>query len=139
MTLGEKLKYYRTAAELKQSEIAAKIGVSQNAVSSWETNRTEPNLSQLALLCKILDCSMSELTNTRPQNVGEVSIEDVLVRISMMSPDELKAVEQAVKSRRSDYEEIKAKDRETELLKLRLTEMQKRLDDLEANKPKNGG
>ena len=37
MTLSEKILYYRKAAGLSQEELAARVGVSRQAVSKWET------------------------------------------------------------------------------------------------------
>lgn len=137
MTFADKLKYYRQAANLTQAELADKIGVSQKAVSSWETGRNDPNMGQVVNLCKILDCSMADLTNTRTQNIGEVSMEDVLVKIGMMEPDELEAVEHAVHARRRYAEKINEIKREKEALELKMAEMKKRLDELESMAPGN--
>ena len=37
MTLSEKILYYRKSAALSQEELAARVGVSRQAVSKWET------------------------------------------------------------------------------------------------------
>lgn len=37
MTLSEKILYYRKSASLSQEELAARVGVSRQAVSKWET------------------------------------------------------------------------------------------------------
>lgn len=36
MTLGEKIQYYRKQKKLSQEELAARVGVSRQAVSKWE-------------------------------------------------------------------------------------------------------
>ena len=36
MTLHEKILYYRKQARLSQEELAARVGVSRQAVSKWE-------------------------------------------------------------------------------------------------------
>ena len=37
MTLSEKILSYRKSASLSQEELAARVGVSRQAVSKWET------------------------------------------------------------------------------------------------------
>ena len=36
MTLNEKIQYYRKKNKLSQEELAARVGVSRQAVSKWE-------------------------------------------------------------------------------------------------------
>ncbi|MCI8810640.1 MAG: helix-turn-helix transcriptional regulator [Oscillibacter sp.] len=42
MTFGEKVRAERKRLHLSQTELAKKIGVTQRAVTSYETNRTRP-------------------------------------------------------------------------------------------------
>lgn len=131
MTFGDKLKNYRLNADLKQSELAQKMGVTQNSISSWETGRTEPNLGQLSKLCKILDCTMADLTNTREPKAGEISIDDVLIKISTMEQDDLKVIERALTARQKEAKEIAIRKEEANAMRLQMAAMQKRLDELE--------
>ncbi len=59
-----KLRQIRESKNLSQSELANKMGVDQSAVAQWETNRTMPTYSNLIKLCKVLGCSISELTES---------------------------------------------------------------------------
>lgn len=131
MTFGDKLKNYRLNADLKQSELAQKMGVTQNSISSWETGRTEPNLGQLSKLCKILDCTMADLTNTREPKAGEISIDDVLIKISTMTADEITIIERALEVRRREAYEIAMRKEEANAMRMQMSEMQKRLEELE--------
>lgn len=45
LTLGEKIKEIRTSNNLKQNELAKILSVSDKTISSWENNRTTPDLN----------------------------------------------------------------------------------------------
>ena len=47
LTLGEKIKKIRIANNLKQSELAEILFVSEKTISSWENNRTLPDLNMI--------------------------------------------------------------------------------------------
>ena len=47
LTLGEKLKKIRLSNNLKQSELADMLFVSEKTISSWENNRTAPDLNMI--------------------------------------------------------------------------------------------
>lgn len=46
---------------LTQEELAKKMGVSQVAVSKWESGVTRPNTSLLVKLAEVLECTVDEL------------------------------------------------------------------------------
>ena len=47
VTLGEKIKKIRISNNLKQSEMAEMFFVSEKTISSWENNRTIPDLNMI--------------------------------------------------------------------------------------------
>lgn len=47
----------RLALGMEQKELAARLGVHKNTVSSWETGRTRPDVTQLPALCGALGLS----------------------------------------------------------------------------------
>ena len=51
-TLGKRIAALRREKELKQDELAEKLGVSPQAVSKWENDQTCPDISILPLLAK---------------------------------------------------------------------------------------
>lgn len=57
----KRIKIFRNQKGLSQSELAEKIGVSQNTVSQWETGERIPNVLILKKLTKILGCSADSL------------------------------------------------------------------------------
>lgn len=61
MKLNEKILYYRKKAGLSQEALAAKIGVSRQAVSKWEVGDTAPELDKLVALTKAFGVTTDEL------------------------------------------------------------------------------
>lgn len=58
---GENLRRLRKTANLTQEELAYKLSVTPQAVSSWERGRTEPNMGQTENICRVLGCDMADL------------------------------------------------------------------------------
>ncbi len=63
--IGEFIKEKRKEKNLTQKELASKIGVTDKAVSKWETGLGCPDVSILEILSKELDCSILELLKGR--------------------------------------------------------------------------
>lgn len=61
MRIGRTIKLLRTAAGLKQKEIAKNLGVSPNYLSSVENNKRKPSLSLLESLSDELNVPLSFL------------------------------------------------------------------------------
>ena len=60
-SIGKNIKKYRTARNLSQDEVAKRIGVTRQAISSWENERTEPSINDIELMSRIFECTKSEL------------------------------------------------------------------------------
>lgn len=58
---GTVIKLLREKKGLKQSELASKIGVSDKAISKWETAKGLPDISLIEPLSKALGVSVLEL------------------------------------------------------------------------------
>lgn len=61
MELGAHIKRYRTEHGLSQEDLAAKIYVSRQTVSNWETDKTYPDVESLMLLSVLFDVTIDEL------------------------------------------------------------------------------
>ena len=61
MTLGNNIKAYRIANGMLQEQLAKAIGVSKQTISSWETDRTEPNIGAIETMSRIFGCSKLDL------------------------------------------------------------------------------
>ncbi len=61
MKLGQKLKEARLNASMTQEELAKALGVSRQTVSSWENDRSYPDLGSTVKLSKVYGLSLDEL------------------------------------------------------------------------------
>lgn len=61
MKIGSKLKELRVAHGYTQEELAAILNVSRSTISSWEINRTYPDLSILVSLSELYDITVDQL------------------------------------------------------------------------------
>ena len=59
--IGKFIKERRKNANLTQKELASRVGVTDKAVSKWETGRGIPDISMLETLAKELNCSIIEI------------------------------------------------------------------------------
>ena len=60
---GPAIKRFREERRLTQAQLAEKIGVSDKAVSKWETGKGLPDISLVEPLAKSLGVSVMELMN----------------------------------------------------------------------------
>ena len=60
------LRELRRLANLTQKELADKIGVSMQHVSSWERNQFNPSPSSIRKLCRALKCKRADLEISNP-------------------------------------------------------------------------
>ena len=61
MSLGENIRARREQLKLSQEVVAERLGVSRQAVSKWETGKSEPTAANLVELTKLLETDLSEL------------------------------------------------------------------------------
>jgi transcriptional regulator with XRE-family HTH domain len=59
--LGETIKAHRIRCGMTQEFLAEQMGVSRQAVSKWESGKSEPSTSNLLMLAKLFKISPEEL------------------------------------------------------------------------------
>ena len=59
--IGKFISECRKNAGLTQSQLAEQLGITDKAVSKWETGRSMPDVSLFTPLCEILSISLNEL------------------------------------------------------------------------------
>lgn len=59
--ISKSIKKYRTALNLSQSDLADKLFVSRQTISSWENGRTQPDLEMIEKLSQALSVTTEEL------------------------------------------------------------------------------
>ena len=70
MTLHEKILYYRKQARLSQEELAARVGVSRQAVSKWELGDATPEVDKLVALARVFGVTTDELLSPAEPAAG---------------------------------------------------------------------
>lgn len=73
MSIGNNIKKWREIRNLKQSELAALVGVSDKTVSSWEINRTEPKMGMVEKICVALKCKKTDIVGS--DNSSDITTE----------------------------------------------------------------
>lgn len=63
MTVAEMIKKTRTAEKMTQEEFGLKFGVTRQTVSSWENERSFPDLQMLINICNTYHISLDKLLN----------------------------------------------------------------------------
>ena len=61
MKIGSRLREFREKKNITQAQIADRLGITQGAVSQWESGVTNPSISMISGLAEILDCTVDEL------------------------------------------------------------------------------
>lgn len=61
MELGQRLKNYRNNAGMNQEELAEKLYVSRQTISSWENDKSYPDIHSLLMLSDLFNVSLDEL------------------------------------------------------------------------------
>lgn len=61
MQIGERIKEHRARLGLSQDDLAARIYVSRQTISSWENDKTYPDVQSLLLLSEVFDATVDDL------------------------------------------------------------------------------
>lgn len=56
-----RIRELRKSTGMQQRQLAERVGVAQNTVSDWETERYLPRSDQLPQLARVLNCKIDEL------------------------------------------------------------------------------
>ena len=95
-TLGKRIGALRRQKEMKQEELADRLGVSPQAVSKWENDQTCPDISLLPMLAQSLGVTVDELLSGKQEQQPVVQmlpqeqrkdIKDMTLRVVVDSVD----------------------------------------------------
>lgn len=69
--IAKNIKKFREQKNISQSELAEKLNVTRQAVSNWETGKTQPDINTLHKIADMLEISIDELIygNKRTYNI----------------------------------------------------------------------
>lgn len=90
--LNNRLRQLREEHDFSQEDIAKILGKSQKTISSWEKGRTNPKMKDLNQLCTLYDCTYEYLTGIKQHSPNDITIDDILVRITHCNNNELKTI-----------------------------------------------
>ena len=57
---GDVIRKYRARAKYNQRDLAERMGVNQNTICNWETDKRQPDAQTLRRLCLLLDIPLYE-------------------------------------------------------------------------------
>lgn len=60
-TIGKKIRFLRNQAEMTQDDLAKELNVTRQALSNWERDINEPDLSTMKKICAIFGVQMNDL------------------------------------------------------------------------------
>lgn len=69
MSIGKNIAKYRKAKGLTQEELGAKLGVTNQAVSKWESEVSLPDVMLLPEITKVLGITLDDLYANKKQNI----------------------------------------------------------------------
>lgn len=61
MKIGKNIKAIRVSQKIEQKELANRLHISNKTVSSWECDRTEPNIGMFEKIAEALNVTKTEL------------------------------------------------------------------------------
>lgn len=117
---GEKIRLIREMRGYSQENVAAKLGIAQNAYSRIETNQTKLDSAMLVKIADILGVTPMDILSTQPAIIN--------LQSNKGTQQSFGYVETVISGQKELYEKmLSAKDDE-------ITRMQKIIDNLLANK-----
>lgn len=81
MTIAEMIKNTRQDNDMTQEEYANQFGVTRQTVSSWENEKSIPDLQLLITICNTYNLSLDSLLNEDHKYVKKIDITQKVVRI----------------------------------------------------------
>lgn len=77
MELGSRIKEHRAQLKLSQDELAGRIYVSRQTISSWENDKTYPDVQSLLLLAGVFGTTIDELVRGDVDTMKEAVEKDM--------------------------------------------------------------
>lgn len=77
-TMGEIIAQKRKEKGMTQAELAAKMNVTDKAVSKWERNLSRPDINSLSTLAEVLDMPANELLDAKNNDTPQDEIQEII-------------------------------------------------------------
>lgn len=88
MSIGKNIKTIRNQRNMTQGELADKLNVTNKAISSWENDRTEPNMGMIEQMCRVFQCTKTELIDGIMANTPDNMTADFVQKFSKLTPEQ---------------------------------------------------
>ena len=75
----ERVRFYRERLGIEQKELAARLGITGNAISNWETGRSRPDINLIPSICNVLQVTLYELFNMEDPSMDLTAGEQILI------------------------------------------------------------
>jgi transcriptional regulator with XRE-family HTH domain len=134
MGFAENLIKMRKQRGWTQVDLSIKTGINPKTLSSYENERTEPNLGEVVKLCKVFDCSIAYLTDTKEREPGDISIEDILFKINILELSELRMLQKRINDTIFNKEQLISVMKQKESLERQLEECKTLINTLQGDK-----
>ena len=131
MGFSDNLRRMRKQRGWTQIDLGIKSGINPKTLSSYEQNRTEPNLGEVLKLCNAFDCSIAALTGTKEREAGDITLEDILIKINSLDVEDLRMLRTKIQACLDNREQIMNMIREKEQLEKQLREYEEKIKKLE--------
>lgn len=86
MTLGERIKTCRQQAGMSQEKVAELLGISRQAVTKWETNKSAPSTDNLFKLAEIFGTTVDFLLPEPKTEEDENKITELVLPVQFSKP-----------------------------------------------------
>lgn len=88
MSIGRNIKTLRNRHKMTQGELAEMLNMTNKAISSWETDRTEPNMGMIEQMCKVFQCSKTELIDGMVADAPDDKTAELMQKFAKLSPEQ---------------------------------------------------
>lgn len=76
MTLGEKIKKFRSEKKLSQQALADKLGIHRKTIAFYEKNKTQPPADIIQKMAAIFEISPDYLLSKESQDSSAITVKD---------------------------------------------------------------
>ena len=132
MGFSENLLKMRKQMGWTQMDLSIKSDINPKTISSYENGRTEPNLGEIVKLCSVFDCSIAHLTGTKEREPGDISVEDIMFKLSTLDNDTLLKISDHIKQLLRDKEVMNRMLEEKAELEKKIKELEYRIKTTES-------
>lgn len=115
-SFASRLRSLRALKKLSQDALGAAIGVSQNAISTWERAESSPQVPELLALCALFEVTLDVMTGRSdfPHGLAPDAWLIDLDEVDRPVPEELWCVKIPRRWRVASYEEMRAIEKDVE-------------------------